>query len=213
VAARARKKCRRALNSSAHGGYSLRGAFMEHEGDALAVERFRDYLLLLARAQLGDRLRGKLEPSDVVQQTLLDAHRQRARFRGTTSAEMAGWLRRMLACNLADAVRALHRDRRDATRERSLEAALDESSARVEAWLAAEQSSPSEQAQRGEDLLRLTEALTTLPEAQREALLLHYWEGLTLAETAARLQRSVASVAGLLQRGLKALRTALTDSE
>jgi RNA polymerase sigma-70 factor (ECF subfamily) len=186
---------------------------MEHEAEGLAVERFRDYLLLLARAQLGDRLRGKLEPSDVVQQTLLDAHRQRARFRGSTPAEMAGWLRRMLACNLADALRALGRAKRDAARERSLEAALAESSARVEAWLAAEQSSPSEQAQRGEDLLRLTEALTALPEAQREALVLHYWQGLTLAETAARLERTPAAVAGLLQRGLKALRTALTDPE
>jgi RNA polymerase sigma-70 factor (ECF subfamily) len=186
---------------------------MQHEAEGLAVERFRDYLLLLARAQLGDRLRGKLDPSDVVQQTLLDAHRQRGQFRGSTPAEMAGWLRRMLACNLADALRALGRQKRDAARERSLEAALDESSARVEAWLAAEQSSPSEQAQRGEELLRLTEALAGLPEAQREALVLHYWQGLTLAETAARLDRTAAAVAGLLQRGLKALRASLNNPE
>jgi RNA polymerase sigma-70 factor (ECF subfamily) len=186
---------------------------MQHEAEGLAVERFRDYLLLLARAQLGDRLRGKLDPSDVVQQTLLDAHRQRGQFRGSTPAEMAGWLRRMLACNLADALRALGRHKRDAARERSLEAALDQSSARVAAWLAAEQSSPSEQAQRGEELLRLTEALATLPEAQREALALHYWQGLTLAETAERLGRTLAAVAGLLQRGLKALRTSLNNPE
>jgi RNA polymerase sigma-70 factor (ECF subfamily) len=186
---------------------------MQHEAGGLAPERFRGYLLLLARAQLGDRLRGKLDPSDVVQQTLLDAHRQRDQFRGHTGAEMAGWLRRMLACNLADALRALGRQKRDAARERSLEAALDESSARVQAWLAAEQSSPSEQAQRGEELLRLTEALAALPEAQRDALVLHYWQGLTLAETAERLGRTPAAVAGLLQRGLKALRVALNDPE
>src|SRR5205823_11120070 len=121
---------------------------MQHEAEGLALERFRDYLLLLARAQLGDRLRGKLDPSDVVQQTLLDAHRQRGQFRGGTPAEMAAWLRRMLACNLADALRALGRQKRDAGRERSLEAALDESSGRLEAWLVAAGSSPSQHAQR-----------------------------------------------------------------
>ncbi len=186
---------------------------MEHGTEDLAVEKFRDYLLLLARLQLGEQARGRVEASDVVQQTLLDAHRQRGQFRGATAAEMAAWLRRMLACNLADALRALGRQKRDAARERSLEAALDESSSRLEAWLVSEGSSPSQHAQRGEDLLRLADALTTLPEAQREALVLHYWQGLTLAEAAARMGRTAASVAGLLQRGLKALRGLLNESE
>src|ERR1700730_15074368 len=78
-------------------------------GEELAVEKFRTYLLLLARMQIGSKLRAKLDPSDVVQQTLLDAHRQLEQFRGSTPAEMAGWLRRMLACNLADALRAFSR--------------------------------------------------------------------------------------------------------
>ena len=70
-----------------------------------ALERFRHYLLLLARLQLGRQAQGKLEPSDVVQQTLLEAHRKREQFRGTTDAERAAWLRQMLAFNLADALR------------------------------------------------------------------------------------------------------------
>jgi RNA polymerase sigma-70 factor (ECF subfamily) len=71
------------------------------EGGGPAVESFRAYLMLLARLQLGGRIKGKLDASDVVQQTLLDAVRQRQQFRGQTAAEMAAWLRRMLACNLA----------------------------------------------------------------------------------------------------------------
>jgi len=182
-------------------------------GEELAVEKFRTYLMLLARMQMGQKLCAKLDPSDVVQQTLLDAHRQLDQFRGSTSAEMAGWLRRMLACNLADAMRAFSRGKRDAGRERTLEAALDGSSARIESWLAAEQSSPSQQAQRTEDVLRLVEAVAELPEAQREAVVLHYWQGQTLAQVAEQLGRSAAAVAGLLQRGLKSLRTLLMEPE
>jgi RNA polymerase sigma-70 factor, ECF subfamily len=126
---------------------------------------------------------------------------------------MAGWLRRMLACNLADALRAFSRGKRDIDRERSLHAALDESSVRIESWLQAEQSSPSQKAQRTEDILRLVEALAELPEAQREAVVLHYWQGLTLAQVAAQLGRTAPAVAGLLQRGLKSLRTLLAEPE
>jgi RNA polymerase sigma-70 factor (ECF subfamily) len=183
----------------------------EAKADGPAVEQFRSYLLLLARMHLGREAGHRLDPSDLVQQTLLDAHRQRGDFRGSEPAEMAAWLRRMLACNLADAWRALKRGKRDLAREQSLEAALAESSARVEVWLAAEQSSPSQQAAQNEQLLRLADALTTLPEPQREAVVLHYWQELPLAEVAEQMGRSPASVAGLLQRGLKALRGLLAE--
>jgi len=112
------------------------------------LERFRAYLHLLARLHLDPRLRAKLAPSDVVQQTLLQAFQGLGGFRGGTDAEVAAWLRRILARNLAHAVRDLGRSKRDVARERSLEAAVDASSARLEAWLAAEQSSPSQQAAR-----------------------------------------------------------------
>src|SRR5438876_4769061 len=124
----------------------------EAEAHGLALERFRHYLLLLARTHLGGQLRAKLDPSDVVQQTLLEAHRKRAQFRGRSDAEVAAWLRQMLAYCIADALRAFGRAKRDAAHERSLEAALENSSSRLEAWLAADQSSPSQRAMRQEQL-------------------------------------------------------------
>src|SRR4051812_20595086 len=97
----------------------LEGGEMTAEADGL--ERWRAYLQLLARLHLDPRLAGKLDPSDVVQQTLLQAHQARAQFRGTTDGERAAWLRQILANNLAGAARAFARPGRDAARERSLD--------------------------------------------------------------------------------------------
>ena len=181
--------------------------------DPASLERLPRYLHLLARMHLDRRLRGKLDASDVVQQTLLQAHQALDGFRGHTEGEWAAWLRQILARNLAHAVRDLGRDKRDVERERSLEAALDESSARLEAWLAAEQSSPSERAGRNEQLLRLAEALAELPEEQREAVVLHYFQGCSLAEIGRHLGRSTGSVSGLVYRGLKRLRGLFHQAE
>jgi RNA polymerase sigma-70 factor (ECF subfamily) len=179
----------------------------EGETGDWTLERFRAYLRLLARMHLDPRLQSKLDPSDVVQQTLLQAHQARHDFRGGSEAELAAWLRQILARNLAHAVRDLGRAKRDIGRERSLEAALDASSARLEAWLAAEQSSPSQKAQHNEQVARLAEAMEELPDAQREALVLHYWQGQSLAEIGQQLGRTPAAVAGLLHRGLEQLRS------
>jgi RNA polymerase sigma-70 factor (ECF subfamily) len=175
----------------------------------MASDRYRSYLRLLAEAQLGRGRRPGIEPSDIVQQTLLDAHKDRDRFRGRSQAESLAWLRRLLACNLADAARALARAKRDDARVRSLEEALDESSARLEHWLAADQSSPSEQAERNESLVRLADALAHLPEDNRRALVMRHCQGSSLAEISAELGRTPQAIAGLLKRGLAQLRDLL----
>src|SRR5262249_20756646 len=129
------------------------------------------------------------------------------------SAALAAWLRRLLAYNIADALRALHRGKRDVARERSLEAELTTSSIRLGNWLAAVGSSPSQRVMREEQRLRLADAMNQLPAAQREALLMHYVQGMALAVIATDLGRTPAAVAGLLQRGLKSLRTLLAEQE
>jgi RNA polymerase sigma-70 factor (ECF subfamily) len=176
------------------------------------LERYRDYLRLLARMQLDPRIRARVDASDIVQQTFLQAQQALRDFRGSTDAEVAAWLRQILARNLAHALRDHRRDCRDVRREHSMQAALDASSLRLERWLAAEQSSPSQQAARNEELLRLAEDLAALPEAQREAIVLHYWQGWTTGEIGEHLDRTPAAVAGLLKRGLKELRRKLLDA-
>jgi RNA polymerase sigma-70 factor, ECF subfamily len=175
--------------------------------------RWRAYLLFLARAHPAASPGGLVEPSDVVQDALADAHRQREQFRGRTEGEYAAWLRRILSGRLTDAVRAAHRAKRDVARVRSLDAALAASSGRWAAVMAADQSSPSQQAMRNEDLLRLADALATLPLAQREAVLLRHGLGWSLDRIAVQLERTPSATAGLLKRGLKQLRQALDTSE
>jgi RNA polymerase sigma-70 factor (ECF subfamily) len=173
------------------------------------LERFRIYLGLLARLQLDPRLRGQLDPSDLVQQTLLRAHRNWDQCRATTDAQRAAWLRAILAHELADAVRKL--ERRGENRRQALEASLQESSARLEAWLQSESTSPSGRVERQERLHRLAEALARLPEDQRTALELHHLRGLPVPQVGRQMGRSAASVAGLLRRGLTELRALLGE--
>jgi RNA polymerase sigma-70 factor (ECF subfamily) len=179
---------------------------MQPEVTAETLERYRTYLHFLARIHLDRRLAPKVDASDLVQQTFLQAYQGLDRFRGRTEAELTAWLRQILARNIGLAVRNFGRAKRDVGRERSLEAALDDSSARLDAWLAADQSSPSQKADRNEQVRRLAQALELLPEAQREAVVLHYWQGWTAAEISKHVGRSPVAVAGLIKRGLKQLR-------
>ena len=177
---------------------------MSGEPDALAsrLEGFRAYLHLLARLHLDPQLKGKVDLSGVVQQTLWEGHRALAPSPLTSECQLAALLRRLLANNLADEIRKSYSDKRDVEREHSLEA----SSARLEAFLAAAQSSPEQRAERNEELLRLAGALERLPEAHRQALELHYLRGWRLEEIARDLGPGKSAVAGLLHRGLDKLR-------
>src|SRR5436309_930715 len=158
-------------------------------------EHFRDYLGLLARLQLGSRLQGKVDLSGVVQQTLLEAHREADRLANQSEERKAAWLRQVLANNLRDEIRKVRAGRRDVARERSLEADLDASSARLEAWLAADQSSPSAHAMRQEQLLALADALARLPADQRLAVERHHLQGWPLADVSREMGRSKGAVA------------------
>src|SRR4051794_33351050 len=172
-----------------------------------SLERCRDYLLLLARLQLDPGLRGVLDPSDVVQQTLLRAYEKRDQFRGGSEGELVAWLRTILAHNLADLARKYAR--RLHGQERSLEAALEESSLRLEKWLASESTSACGRAIRHEQLLRLAEVLASLPEDQRTALELKHLRDVPVSEISRMMGKSPAAVASLLYRGLKTLRELL----
>lgn len=180
--------------------------------DSATLERCRAYLCTLARLQLPSGLRGKLDPSDVVQQTLLTAHEKLDQFRGKSEAELRGWLRQILRNHLLGTHRRFRMSRRDVGREQSLEALTPDPSRAPQDRLSSDPSSPSQHALHQEELRRLADALAQLPDDQRRAVELHHLKGLSVALVADSLGRSKQAVVGLLFRGLRKLRQLLDDS-
>jgi RNA polymerase sigma-70 factor (ECF subfamily) len=173
--------------------------------DGYVLEKYREYLRLLASQQLALRFRGKVDPSGVVQETLWEAHRELERGVEVPSGERLAWLRRILANNLADEVRRMTAERRDIGREVSLEQGIETSSRRLEEWLARDLNGAA--SRHDDPVLQLVTALANLSEAQREAIILQYWTGLTFAEIAEQMGRTYEAVAGLIKRGLRNLRS------
>jgi RNA polymerase sigma-70 factor (ECF subfamily) len=175
-------------------------------------ELFRPLLLLQARQlRLDPRLQRRFDASDLVQETLLRAHQQRAAFRGTTDAELMRWLQEILANLAIDQLRRETAGKRDLTMEHALQTAAADSSARLERWLANSQSTPDARAQRHKVLLRLAAALEQLPEDQRDVVTMRDLQEMPVAQIAAALGRTEKSVAGLLLRGRRRLRELLPD--
>ena len=174
--------------------------------------RYLGYLQLLARAQVGRHLRGKCDPSDVVQMTLLEAHRDFAAFQGCHEPELLAWLRRILSHNLFNEARRFTAQQRDASREVSLDQVRDgvENSSLVLArGLAANTPSPSEAAVHREDAVRLAAAVSSLPDDYQTVLLLRIFEELPAEEVAVRMGRTAGAVRMLQMRALEALREVL----
>jgi RNA polymerase sigma-70 factor (ECF subfamily) len=188
-------------------------------GDAAAraalFQRYHHYLLILAQTQLGRHLRSKVDASDLVQQTLLEAHRDFGAFQGGHEGELLAWLRRILAHNLYNEARRYAAQQRDAAREVSLEqmqTGVDQSSVALGRCLAADTPSPSADAVQRESAVQLADALAKLPADYQQVLILRVFEELPAEEVAQRMGRSAGAVRMLQMRALTALRDEMGKS-
>ena len=171
-----------------------------------ALEKYRGYLAFLVRMHVSKRLNAKADLSGIVQQTMLEAYQDRHQWKSLPSQEQMAYLRRILANNARDEVRKYSSNKRDVLRERSLDQEFEHSSMCLMNCMVADVSSPSMRRNKEERAMQLATALSRLPEAQREALVLQHWEGKSVAEIADHMQRTPSAVAGLLKRGLRQLR-------
>lgn len=184
------------------------------DGEALGalLERYRAYLTLLARLQIGRKLQGKVDPADLAQETFLEAARHIGAFRGGSEPEFAAWLRQILAGCLAHLMRRFFGTQaRDVRLERALADELDQSSHAIDAGLIAGTSTPSQRASRREQAVLLADALDRLPPDYREVIILRHLEGLSFPEVASRMGRTLDSVEKLWVRALPKLRRTLGD--
>lgn len=173
--------------------------------------RYRGYLKLAAAIGVDPRLRDKFDASDIVQETLFEAVRDWDRHAGSSEEERLGWLRRILANNLLDAVKRFRAEKRDARRERSLDESVQATIGRLGDMIAAPSSTPSVRAMREERDLRIADAVAALPDDQRDAVVLQRWHGWTLAEIGAHLGKSAEAAAGLIFRAQRTLHRTLKD--
>jgi RNA polymerase sigma-70 factor (ECF subfamily) len=176
------------------------------------LDAYRNYLMLLARTGLDASLRGKADPSDLVQEALLKACEHFEQFRGQSEAELIAWLRQILARSLTDLVRRYRATRaRRVDRERSLQDVFDRSSNFLGGLIAGKGPSPSESAERRELSVVLADALAELPPDYREVLVLRSLEERDWDDVASQMGRSAGAVRLLWTRALKQLRPLIEE--
>jgi RNA polymerase sigma-70 factor, ECF subfamily len=184
------------------------------DGAALGrlLERYRNYVGLLVRLQVGRRLRTKVDIEDLLQEIWLEIHRKIGLFRGGSEREFLSWARRLIGSILANQVRHyIGTKSRDLRLERALADELDQSSRALNESLIATHSSPSQQAVRREQAVLLADALQDLPEDYREVIILRQLEGLSFPDVARRMGRTEDSVKNVWLRSLARLRRTLED--
>jgi RNA polymerase sigma-70 factor, ECF subfamily len=181
---------------------------LDQDQEALGslLAHYDPYLYLLAQRRLGRQVQARVDPADIVQQTLLEAQRDLPAFRGQDEAAFLAWLTRILQHNVSQALQQhLVAKKRSTLHEYSLDEPRPTGQALGES-LASDQSTPSQRAMRGEAAVRLAQAIRLLPHDQQEAVRLRHLEGCTLREIAESLDRSELAAAGLIKRGLQRLR-------
>jgi RNA polymerase sigma-70 factor (ECF subfamily) len=181
------------------------------ESRGLLLDRYRNYLNLLARGMIGGAVRLNLDASDLVQQTFLEAHRDLPRFRGSGESELTAWLRRILIHNLSQQAEYQARQKRGRKRRVSLDELLERSSQFVDRARVHLVASPSQIAVKREQAVLLADALAHLPEDQRTALELHHLQGISVPEVSREMGRSLVAVTGLIYRGMRSLRELLSS--
>lgn len=169
--------------------------------DALGslFQSVRAYLLLAATKEMPRSLRGKLGASDVVQETVLQAHRSFGTFRGGSVAEFFGWIRGILRHQVVDTVRRYEvAQARDVHRE----VALYDTDVRTDRALIEDDGAAEMAAIRGEDAEALEAALRRLPVDQRTVIWLRHWEGRSYADIGARCGKSEEAIRKIWVRGI-----------
>ena len=179
--------------------------------DALGelIEPYRKYLKTLARLRVSRTFDARLDASDIVQDAFLRAYQNFHQFSGDSEGELVGWLRKVVATGMLNAVRHHLAAQRDIRSERQLDAALERSSVALGRAFFARDSAASEALAQHERVVQLANAIEDLPDDYRSVILLHHVQGRPYAEVAQIMERSPESIRKLWVRALAQLKRTL----
>jgi RNA polymerase sigma-70 factor, ECF subfamily len=169
-------------------------------GDVVArhtlLERYRRYLRNLIAVRLDRRVARRVDASDIVQEALADASERMEDYLRARPLPFLDWLRRLARDRVVDAHRRhLGSLRRSVARERATSEMTDASVAELGRRLLAPDTSPSNRLDRRERFDRIAAALATLPDRDREVLVMWYLEQ--------RDTREIANTLGITERGVR----------
>lgn len=168
--------------------------------------RCRNYLAVVARAQVESWLRAKADASDIVQETLVEANRDLRQFRGSTEGEWLAWLRQILSRNAADFVRRYRgTDKRQQRLEVPLAPPPDHSSLAAGLEPRDTGETPTQQIMRLEREIQIADAITRLEPDHQEVIVLRNLERLPFEEVAQRMNRSRPAAQMLWMRAVRKL--------
>jgi RNA polymerase sigma-70 factor, ECF subfamily len=188
------------------------------DGDGAArdrlFERCRTYVSVVARTQVEGWMRAKVDSSDLVQQTLLEAHRCFVDFRGTTEAEWLAWLKQILAHNTTDFVRRYRgTEKRSVRREVRLHAQSGDGSGEFFRDPCDPGETPSQIVSQHEREVQVAEAIDQLSPDHQEVILLRNLQRLSFNEVAERMGRTRPAVQMLWMRALRKLQAILDEQD
>ena len=191
------------------------------EGDnaslGILLRNYFRYLNSLSHGHLDDRIGIRVSASDIVQETLLEAHRDFEKFSGTSIEEFTGWLRRILFNNLATAIeKHVLADKRDVRKQRSLDQEIgdaNQSKPKLARYLQQDITSPSTPMQRNESLDQLSSVISQLPPDYQQVIHMRHFDDLSFGQIAEKLGRNVGAVRMLWVRAVEKLRMGMQRLE
>ena len=185
------------------------------ESLGLLLDRYRNYLQLLASSRIPSWIRSRAGSSDIVQETCVQVHQSIAQFRGASEGEFLAWLRSVLASRLNRLYEQhVETEKRDVRREHSVEviaAAIGRSGIRIEEMFVDRSPSPSSTMQKNELLVAVSNTMAELPEEYRQVLTLRHLNGMSFPEIADRIEKTAGATRMLWFRAIDRLRYLLSQ--
>lgn len=180
------------------------------EGDdsalGLIVSRLRNYLLLVANAEMQPSIRSKFCGSDIIQQSMLEAHQAIGAFRGTTESELKAWLKKIVLSNLVDETRRYQKTRkRDTSREVPVDwhaQPLAQPNGQTASWMVS----------KNEFDQQLFIAIHELPARQRHVIEARHRDAMPYSKIAVELNITEDAARKLWTRGVNSLKRTLSKS-